>query len=121
MIFSENLKITKKGISFTDKHGRVLSPDEAVKKVKIRILNWFLDFELFLIHLISLHVPIWMLRKLVFEVCGVKIGKGSTIHMGCKFFNTRGVSIGEDTMIGDRAFLDGREKLTVGSHVDIAS
>jgi maltose O-acetyltransferase len=41
--------------------------------------------------------------------------------MGAKFFEPSGVSIGEDTIIGDRIFLDGRAKLTIGSHVDIAS
>ena len=41
--------------------------------------------------------------------------------MGARFFNPKGVEIGADTMVGDHAFLDGREKLKIGSHVDIAS
>jgi maltose O-acetyltransferase len=41
--------------------------------------------------------------------------------MGAKFFQPRNVIIGEDTIIGDRAFLDGRDKLSIGNHVDIAS
>ena len=32
-----------------------------------------------------------------------------------------GVEIGEDTIIGNHAFLDGRAKLKIGNHVDIAS
>ncbi|MBX4205799.1 acyltransferase [Candidatus Microgenomates bacterium] len=41
--------------------------------------------------------------------------------MGAKFFDPKGVTIGEDSMIGDNSFLDGREKLMIGNHVDIAS
>lgn len=121
MSYSQNLKFTDKGIVFTDKHGRELSTDQAFHKIFNRFHNWILDFELFMLHLVSLHAPIYFLRKVVFEIAGVKIGRGSTIHMGCKFFDPRGVTMGEDTIIGDRAFLDGRDKLTIGNHVDIAS
>ena len=54
-------------------------------------------------------------------MAGVKIGKGTTIHMGTKFFDPSGVIIGQDTMVGDNVFLDGRDNLIIGSHVDIAS
>ncbi|MBN1169183.1 acyltransferase [Candidatus Woesebacteria bacterium] len=43
------------------------------------------------------------------------------IHMGCKFFYPKGVSIGEDSIVGSDAFLDGRAELSIGDHVDIAS
>jgi len=121
MFYSENIKIGKRGISFTDKHGRKLETGEAFKKILRRMTNWWWDFRLFLIHVVSLHVPIYTIRKFVFVVSGVTIGKGSVIHMGCKFFEPRGVVIGEDTMVGDRAFIDGRDIVKIGSHVDIAS
>ena len=38
-----------------------------------------------------------------------------------QFFNPPGVEIGEDTIIGDHCFLDGRANLKIGSHVAIAS
>jgi acetyltransferase-like isoleucine patch superfamily enzyme len=119
--YSENIKITKKGIRFSDKQGNVLSKDMAVNKAILRAYNWWLDFKLFLIHMVSLHIPFHFLRNIVFKASGVKMGKDSTIHMGCKFFEPRGVVIGEDTKIGSNAFLDGRSKLSIGSHVDIAS
>ena len=52
---------------------------------------------------------------------GAKIGKGSSIHMGARFFSLRKLIIGEDTIIGEKAFLDGRAPLKIGDHVDIAS
>ena len=41
--------------------------------------------------------------------------------MGCKFFEPSGVEIGQDTVVGEGAFLDGRAKLVVGNHVAVAS
>jgi acetyltransferase-like isoleucine patch superfamily enzyme len=121
MIYSENIKINKKGIGFSDKHGNKLGLEEAMKRVFGRFFNWWWDFKLFGVHLVSLHVPIYTIRKIIFGLAGVEIGKGSVIHMGCKFFKPSGVKIGDDTMVGDNAFLDGRAALTIGSHVDIAS
>ncbi len=121
MLYSENLKINKNGIVFTDKHGNILSMNEASNKIVNRILNWYYDFKLFVIHQVSLHIPIWIIRSFTFGLAGVKIGIGSTIHMGCKFFEPKNITIGNDTVIGDNAFLDGREVLNIGSHVDIAS
>lgn len=121
MFFSENIKITRKGIVFTDKHGNKLESGLALEKARIRMLNWWLDLKLFLIHLVTLHIPFASIRHSVLRLAGVRIGKGSTVHMGCRFFEPRGVSIGEDTKIGDNAFLDGRAPLKIGNHVDIAS
>jgi maltose O-acetyltransferase len=41
--------------------------------------------------------------------------------MGANFFQPGNITIGQDTIIGDHCFLDGRGKLTIGNHVDIAS
>jgi acetyltransferase-like isoleucine patch superfamily enzyme len=117
----KNIKIGLGGIKFYDKHGNTLKTGAGLHKIRDRICNWYLDFKLFIIHLISFHVPFHSLRKITFKLAGVKIGSGSTLHMGCKFFEPRGVVIGEDSVIGDRAFLDGRAPLVIGNHVDIAS
>lgn len=121
MLFSENIKISSSGLKFTDKHGHELNSSSATKKVVNRLKNYYLDFELFLLHLITIHFPIWLVRKVSMNLVGVTIGSGTTIHMGAKFFEPSGVSIGSDTIIGDRCFMDGRAKLTIGDHVDIAS
>jgi maltose O-acetyltransferase len=41
--------------------------------------------------------------------------------MGIRFYDPRNISVGNDTIIGEGTVLDGREKLMVGNHVDIAS
>lgn len=119
--YSENIKLNSNGVTFTDKHGRPISGEMAVNKAFHRVSNWWLDLKLFIIHIISLHVPLFSIRKLIFMLGGVRLGSGTTIHMGCKFFEPRGVKIGEDTKVGEGAFLDGRAQLNIGNHVDIAT
>lgn len=121
MLFSENIHFSGQGLVFTDKHGNKLSLTEAFRRVFRRIYNWFLDFQLMRIHFISDHCPFHTLRQTIFRLVGLKIGKGSAIHMGVRFFNPKGITIGEDSIIGFRSFLDGRAPLVIGNHVDIAS
>lgn len=105
---------------FKDRMGRELSWTEAVDKIVNRILNIFLDFGLMLIRWVG-HIPSHSVRKLFYILSGIKMGRGSTIHMWASFFNPSNIKIGEDTIVGDHAFLDGREELKIGNHVDIAS
>ncbi len=67
------------------------------------------------------YVPSHYIRRFVYRFWGIKIGKGSAIHMGATFYYPRNISIGEDSIIGERAVLDGRDKLSIGNHVDIAT
>ena len=105
---------------FKDKTGRMLSGKEASSKILNRICNIILDFELMILRWVS-HVPSHTFRKLIYKLAGMEIGKGSVIHMWANFFDPSGIKVGEDTIIGDHAFLDGRAPLIIGSHVDIAS
>lgn len=66
-------------------------------------------------------IPSHHIRRLVMRISGAKIGKGTSIHMACRFFSLRNLTIGDDSIIGYGCFLDGRDKLVIGSHVDIAS
>jgi maltose O-acetyltransferase len=67
------------------------------------------------------YIPSHTIRNIKYRFFGIKLGKGSTLHMWANFFDPRNIVIGEDTIIGDHAFLDGRDKLVIGSHTDIAS
>lgn len=107
-------------LNFRDRLGRQLTLCEACQKFIKRFYNYWLDFELMLLRWVG-HFPCHFTRRFFYRLAGVKIGKGSTIHMWANFFNPRGVSLGEDTIIGDHAFLDGRAPLKIGNHVDLAS
>ncbi|PIP75017.1 MAG: acyltransferase [Candidatus Levybacteria bacterium CG_4_9_14_3_um_filter_35_16] len=67
------------------------------------------------------YIPSHYFRRFCYRLCGVKIGKGSVIHMNAIFYYPPNISIGKDTIIGERIVLDGRGNLTIGDHVDIAS
>jgi len=105
---------------FTDKTGKKLSSGEAVHKIVNRLYNYLLDFELMVLRWVS-HVPSHTFRKLFYTLAGMRIGSGSVVHMWANFFEPSGISIGDDTIVGDHVFLDGRAALTIGNHVDIAS
>ncbi len=105
---------------FRDKTGRKLTWTEAIKKGINRCKAIALDFELMLLRWVG-HIPSHTIRLLVYRLAGIKIGKGSRIHMWANFFNPKHIKIGSDTIIGDHCFLDGRKLLKIGSHTDIAS
>jgi len=90
------------------------------RKIINRFLNILLDFELMLLRWVG-HCPSHHCRRFCYRLAGVKIGRGSTIHMWANFFQPKNIIIGEDTIIGDHCFLDGRASLKIGSHTAIAS
>jgi maltose O-acetyltransferase len=120
MPYSENIHFSSRGIRLTDKHGHPLTVREAIKRALVRFHNWGLDFQLLIVNCVG-HCPFWFWRRTVYQLAGVKIGTRSKIHVFCRFFEPKGISIGEDTLIGESAFLDGRASLKIGNHVDIAS
>lgn len=90
------------------------------KKIMRRITAIIQEFENMLLIYIGF-IPLHHVRRFFYRIAGIKIGKGSSIHTGARFYNPSGIKIGKDTIIGENAVLDGREKLTIGDHVDIAS
>lgn len=107
-------------ISLKDKTGRPLSGPEVIQKIINRIVNIVLEFEVYLLHLIG-RLPSHHIRRFFYRRSGIKIGKGSTIHMYARFYYPKNIEIGNDTIVGELAVLDGRAKLKIGNHVAIAS
>ena len=105
---------------FKDKTGKELSSQELSTKVVNRFKAILVEFSLLILRWAG-HIPFHHFRRFVYRLFGVKIGRGSTIHMWANFFNPQGVFVGEDTIIGDHCFLDGRAPLKIGNHTDIAS
>lgn len=105
---------------FTDKYGRRLSWSAALKKINNRFNNYFLDLSVALLWWLG-NVPSHTFRRRMYQLAGVTLGKGSTIHVGARLYQPKNIRIGDDTIVGDHATLDGRAALTIGNHVDIAS
>lgn len=103
-----------------DKTGKVLSTNEIILKIKRRPKVVVMEFLIFIIHIVG-SIPSHNIRRFFYSLAGIKIGKGSTIHMGARFYNPANIKIGEDSIIGEGVVLDGRGELSIGNHVAIAS
>lgn len=100
--------------------GQELTSDQVLSKGIVRVSTIFAELGLYVIHL-SGHIPLHHVRRFIYRLAGMRIGKGSTIHMYTRFYNTENVMVGEDTIVGEGAILDGRAPLIIGNHVDIAT
>lgn len=66
------------------------------------------------------YIPCWQLRKLLYRMCGMKIGRHSRIMMRTIVTIPWKIKIGENTTINEYCYLDGRGGLTIGNNVNIA-
>jgi acetyltransferase-like isoleucine patch superfamily enzyme len=120
MLYLEHFELSSRGLIVKDKNGRPLGLSSAFNKAFSRLYNYLLDIELLIVRVAGF-IPFYFIRYLIYLGAGTKIGGGSHLHMGTQFFDPSGVSIGRGTIIGQNAFLDGRDKLVIGDHVDLAS
>jgi acetyltransferase-like isoleucine patch superfamily enzyme len=91
-----------------------------MNRVIRRIKTILLEFENMLLIWVG-HFPSHYFRRFCYRLAGMKIGRGSAIHTNARFYNASNIIIGQDSVIGEGVVLDGREKLTIGNHVDFAS
>jgi maltose O-acetyltransferase len=112
----------------TDKNGRVLNSNQIRFKAKRRIKTIFLEIWTGFLWWGVGFSPFHCWRRFFYRLSGMKIGKGSTIHMMARIYYPSGIRIGTGTLIGEKATLDGRRQLEnsqggleIGNHVDIAS
>lgn len=103
-----------------DKTGRNLTLNELIKRVLNRIASIFLEFGIMLIHLVG-YVPSHHIRRFYYRIAGMQIGSGSSIHIGARFYELGNIKIGQDSIIGEKVVLDGRDKIIIGDHVSMAT
>lgn len=107
-------------IALKDKDGKSLTWTQAIGKIVRRFESYILDFGLMFLH-ITTYIPLHSVRNWIWRLAGVHIGTASTLHTGVRVFDPRNIKIGVGTIIGYATFIDGRDKVTIGSHTDIAS
>lgn len=112
----------------TDKAGNTLSTSQIWKKGIGRVKAVWLELVTGFLWWGVGFLPFHFLRKFFYRLFGLKIGRDSTIHMMARIYDPAHIVIGEGTLVGERATLDGRKQLpnsqgglTIGNHVDIAS
>jgi maltose O-acetyltransferase len=90
------------------------------KKIIRRLKAIILELDIAILRFVG-YIPSHIIRRFLYTIAGMKLGKGGTIHMWASFYEPKNIEIGDDTIIGERAVLDGRALLQIGNHVDIAS
>lgn len=93
-----------------------------VKNKKIRKVLHF--FKQFLIHYLPnnfiTYIPSYTIRHSYYRlICGIKIGKGTSIHMRT-FIDHKNITLGKNTVINRSCYLDGRGTLVIGNNVSIS-
>lgn len=106
---------------FKDRKGQPLTWPQAFGKIFNRFYNYWLDLKVAILWRFVSYIPFHFIRSFIYRLSGVKIGKYSTLHIGARFYEPKNITIGDGTIIGDHATLDGRDRLTIGNHVDMAS
>ncbi len=105
---------------FKDKTGKHLTTSEVGEKAVNRMRSIFLEFIVFMLHIAG-NIPSHSIRRLCYALAGIRMGKGSVIHTGARFYEPSRIRIGDDTIVGEGAVLDGRGAITIGDHVDMAT
>jgi acetyltransferase-like isoleucine patch superfamily enzyme len=91
-------------------------------KIKTRLsTSYYPKWALIFLVNLTGYVIIHRLRHAMYrQIFGIRLAKSSIIYCGCRFFDPWGITIGENSIIGDHAFLDGRYKICIGNNVNIS-
>lgn len=60
------------------------------------------------------------LRKWYLRCFGIKMGKDSSIHRGCRFFHVGKFEMGDNSVVNFGCYLDNRRGIKIGNNVGIA-
>ncbi len=79
-----------------------------IKFLLVQFLNTSVNF-----------VPVF-LRRYYLACFGIKLGQGTCIHRGVRFFHIGNLTIGKKSTVNFSAYLDNRRPIHIGSNVGIA-
>jgi acetyltransferase-like isoleucine patch superfamily enzyme len=66
-------------------------------------------------------IPLHFIRHFVYRLAGLDMGKGSVIYGGAELRALHNIKIGNHSIVGHRAILDGRGKLVIGDNVNFST
>lgn len=103
------------------------------RKCDQRLFEWILRFPYRVLHRISKGgfsryvvyevglIPSFVIRKMYYKAMGVEMGERVVFHFRTELRDGYGIKIGDGTIVGDNAILDGRNGLIIGRNVNISS
>ena len=65
-------------------------------------------------------VPSFMMRKLMLTATGSRIGMGSSVHGGVRFFGFGRITVGDHSTVNRDCFLDNRGSIRIGNNVSVS-
>lgn len=65
-------------------------------------------------------LPFFILKKILLQCVGIKIGSKSCIHRSVKFFHIGNLSLGDNSVINFGCYLDNRRSITIGNNVSVS-
>ena len=113
-------KIKNKMISLDDDSGTkkfLLFAKNIYFRIRHFIHN---DVEYIFLNYFVAYIPLWTVRRFLYKIFGMKIGKKSRIAMRAVVFKPRGIEIGERNVINEFVLLDGRSGLKIGNDNSIS-
>lgn len=78
------------------------------------------DIDYIFLNYFVANIPFWTLRKLLYILHGMKIGKKARINMKCIIYAPWKISLGDNSIVNEHTLLDGRGKLIIGNDVSIS-
>ena len=99
---------------------RVLKRVAPLRRAYGEACSVWADLRLYLLTQVG-NVPSHSIRNFFYRRCGVKLASTSSIHWKARFFAPEGLRIGHHCTIGNDAFFDAREGITLGDCVNIAA
>lgn len=82
--------------------------------------TWGADFLLYLATLVG-QIPNHRFRKWFYRhILKIRFGEDTSFHWRTRFFAPWGIKVGNNTIIGNDCFLDGRLGLEIGNNVNIS-
>lgn len=87
--------------------------------MKIILKYGFYFFNSFVPNHIINKLPFYFIRHSYYRLMGLKIGKGSSIHLST-YLNRNDIIIGKNSVVNRKCYLDGRGGVLVGDNVSIS-
>ena len=86
----------------------------------MKIKTVLVDFRHVFLNYFVNKIPCWTIRKLIYKLFGLKIGKNSRIGIDTMLVSIKHIIIGNNTIINEKCFLDGRGTLQIGDNCSIS-
>jgi maltose O-acetyltransferase len=91
-----------------------------MRKLRINNMRLYLQGLKLWIGFLTGRIPCHAFRILMYKkLFGIRIGTQSNVHWRLVFFAPQGIEIGDNSIVGNDCFLDGRLKLIIGNNVNI--